>query len=93
LSLPGGCRFAKRGATVNLSHLDLWITPDKAGHWKDEDEAAAALAAGHNTRAQLDTARVAGLEILDNFDDLFLRVGDWTSWRPPLDWGALNLPF
>ena len=74
-------------------HLDLWITRDGIGHWKDENEAAAAERAGHVTQEQLDTSRTTGLKILDNFEDFLLRVGDWTSWTPPPQWGAMNLPF
>ena len=86
---------SREGTTIHSVdwHLDLWITRDGEGRWKDEDEAAAALEAGHITREQFDTARIAGLEILDNFDHFLLRVGDWRSWRPPRDWGALHLPF
>jgi hypothetical protein len=41
-------------------HLDLLISPDRQPTWKDEDEAQAALEAGHLRRQDYDTARTAG---------------------------------
>ena len=73
-------------------HLDLWISSDGIGRWKDEDEAAAAMRAGHVTGEQLSAARDAGQVILDDVELFLLKVGDWTKWIPSSEWNKLNLP-
>jgi hypothetical protein len=73
--------------------LDLWITPDGTGQWKDEDEAAAAIDAGMLTPERLSDSFAAGHEILDDFGAFLARVGDWRRWFPPSSWTAMRLPF
>jgi hypothetical protein len=73
--------------------LDLWITPDGTGQWKDEDEAAAAIDAGMLTRDELAASFAAGREILDDFGSFLARVGDWREWSAPSSWTAMRLPF
>jgi predicted RNA-binding protein associated with RNAse of E/G family len=73
--------------------LDLWITPEGTGQWKDEDEAAAAIDAGMLTREELADSFAAGQEILDNFAAFLERAGDWREWSAPSSWTAMQLPF
>lgn len=73
--------------------LDLWITPEGTGQWKDEDEAEAAIEAGVLAPEQLEASFAAGEEILAHFDAFLERVGDWRTWSPPPGWGAMELPF
>jgi hypothetical protein len=73
-------------------HLDLWIDPDGGARWKDEDEADAALAAGHLTAGDAATARATGAEILADFESFLLEVGDWRAYEPPTGWASLRLP-
>jgi hypothetical protein len=73
-------------------HLDLWIDRDGSPTWKDEDEAAAAIGAGHLTSVDLETALRAGNSIMADFDAFLALVGDWRDFAPPRDWGPLRLP-
>lgn len=68
--------------------LDVWITPDRIGQWKDEDEFAALTGLpGRWTAAQAPAIRAAGQHLMDlaasgapPFD------GRWTDYRPDPDW-------
>jgi Protein of unknown function (DUF402) len=62
-------------------HLDLRIDPDGTPTWKDEDEADAAVSAGHLDQADLDLARSTGLAILHDFPAWLDALGDWRSFR------------
>jgi hypothetical protein len=73
--------------------LDLWITPERVGQWKDEDEALAAIDAGALTSEHLAASFAVGHEILQDFDTFLARVGDWREWSPPPSWAAMALPF
>jgi hypothetical protein len=84
-------RTGNRVDTVDW-HLDLWIEPDGSTRWKDEDEADAALAAGHLTAEDRATARATGAEILADFESFLLEVGDWRAFEPPTGWASLRLP-
>lgn len=64
-------------------HLDLWITPDGRGAWKDEEEATTAVQFGHLSQQELDLARATGERILADFDALLFQVGDWRDAQPP----------
>ena len=77
--------------TIDL-HLDLWIAPDLTATWKDEDEAAAARAAGVMTREQLALARETGQRVIDQLDSWPDPIGDWREFSPPAAWGPLPLP-
>lgn len=79
-------------------HLDLWVSPDGQAMWKDEEEAVVAAECGHVSPGELDVARAAGQEILDDFDRWLSLIGDWREARPdtrlqplplPPDWAAL----
>jgi hypothetical protein len=73
-------------------HLDLWIAPDLTPSWKDEDEAAAALAVGAMTQEELDLARSTGERVIAHLDDWPAMIGDWRGFEPPAEWGPLPLP-
>lgn len=73
-------------------HLGMWIEPDGSARWKDEDEADAALAAGHLTTGDLATARATGAEILTDFESFPLDVGDWRDFEPSTGLASLRLP-
>jgi hypothetical protein len=73
-------------------HPDLWIDEDRLAHWKDEDEAEAALPAGHLTTDDLAIARATGEAILNDFEAFLRDIGDWRSFRPPATWSPLSLP-
>lgn len=65
--------------------LDLVVEPDGVWRWKDEDEFAAAAAAGHVDAAAV---RAEGERVLA---DPPWPTG-YENWRPPPGWGPLGLP-
>jgi len=74
-------------------HLDLWIDPDGTPTWKDEDEADAAVSAGHLDQADLATARATGFLIIDDLPGWLHALGDWRTFVPPPEWlSPLPLP-
>lgn len=73
-------------------HLDLWVTPDGRGAWKDEEEAAAAMRCGQLAHRGLDLAWSTGERVLADFDGFLDRVGDWRDVQPPGDLVPLPLP-
>lgn len=73
-------------------HLDLWIGADGQASWKDEDEAAAAVDAGHLREHELTEARAVGETIRSDVGRWVAEVGDWSTYRPPDEWGPLSLP-
>lgn len=79
---------------VSIDHvLDVWIEPDGAVSWKDEDELAAAVDQGRYTAEQADVIRRSGDDAIDEF-----RSGSWvfdelwTRWRAPSDWTIPDIP-
>ncbi|GAB2585330.1 hypothetical protein Aab01nite_53010 [Paractinoplanes abujensis] len=83
-----------RGVDTADRALDVWITPDGAGRWKDEDEFAALTGRpGRWSAAQVPAIRAAGEQLMSlasagapPFD------GRWTDYRPDPRWGAVTLP-
>lgn len=74
--------------------LDLVGTPDAATWtWKDEDEAAEAVAAGHLDATRLDRIRDEAEALAAS-----IRRGDppfdedWWAWRPDPSWTVPDLP-
>lgn len=84
-------RSGSRLDTVDW-HLDLWIGQDGRSHWKDEDEAEAALSHGHLTAEDMAIARETGEAILGDVDAFSRVIGDWRSFRPPATWPPPPLP-
>ena len=74
-------------------HLDLVISPAGSPSWKDEDEAHAAVAAGHLPASDLASARRTGEAIIADLDSWLKVVGDWRRWTPPAEFiPPLRLP-
>lgn len=73
--------------------LDLWIDPDGAATWKDEDELGAAVEQGRLTTDQAACIRCNGEQALAEFRSGAWPFGrDWTRWQPPSDWTVPALP-
>jgi hypothetical protein len=85
---------ARRGLFIDSVdwHVDLWIGADRVPTWKDEDEAAAAVAAGRLSAADLHTARTAGESIIDDLATWPQPIGDWRSFHPDPTWRTPGLP-
>jgi hypothetical protein len=73
--------------------LDVWVGPDRRAHRKDEDELAAAVAAGALTPAEAAAAERSAAEVEDRvrawappFD------AGWERWRPDPSWAPASLP-
>lgn len=73
-------------------HLDLRITADGRASWKDEDEAAVAVAQGHLAPHELALARDTGNAILADVDRWLTSIGDWRGFVPRRGWRPLPLP-
>lgn len=75
----------RRGSVIESvdQHLDLVIDADGTASWKDEDEAQAAVDAGHLPSEDLESARSTGEGIIADLDRFLDRVGDWRRWTPP----------
>jgi len=76
--------------TVDLV-LDLVILPDGSHYWKDEDEVGPAIDAGWVTESEAAGARVAGEQILANFDRWLDDLGDWRSFKADPTWSTPGL--
>jgi hypothetical protein len=68
--------------------LDLWIGPDGAWHWKDEDDLEAAVEHAVFTRAQAAAFRAEGERVLAEWP---FPTG-WESWQPDPSWPAPSVP-
>ncbi|MFI5732089.1 DUF402 domain-containing protein [Kribbella sp. NPDC051587] len=87
LEVPHTRDFAGRRTVTEDRVLDLWITPDRGIHWKDEDELEGAVTAGRFTQAEADA-------IIATAHDAIAEIHAWTapfnenwqSWTPPADW-------
>jgi hypothetical protein len=73
-------------------HLDLWFDREGRPQWKDQDEAGAAVAAGHLLPGELELSVDTGQSIVDDFDHWLAVVGDWRSYRPDPQWTLPDLP-
>ncbi|MCP2260072.1 Protein of unknown function (DUF402) [Streptoalloteichus tenebrarius] len=73
--------------------LDLVVTPDRRWSWKDEDEAAQALAVGRLTPEQLDRLRAEGERMIALAEaGRFPFDGTWCDFRPDPAWPVPSLP-
>jgi Protein of unknown function (DUF402) len=70
--------------------LDICVEPDGSWRWKDEDELQEAIELGIYSRAEAEAIRAEGERVVVALDSL-LPTG-WEQWRPPGDWGPLELP-
>jgi hypothetical protein len=73
--------------------LDVVVLPDRSWRWKDEDEAAAAVAAGRFTSAELALLRVEGERMIALAEaGAFPFDGTWCDFRPDPAWPPPALP-
>ncbi|SHF45766.1 DUF402 domain-containing protein [Streptoalloteichus hindustanus] len=73
--------------------LDLVVGPDRRWTWKDEDEAAEALAAGRLSADQLDRLRAEGERMIALAEAArFPFDGTWCDFRPDPTWPTPSLP-
>jgi hypothetical protein len=73
--------------------LDLWITPDRSVHWKDEDELEAAVIAGRYSPEQAAAFRDDARSV----EEIVAAGGSpfcdgWEDWRPDPSWPVPQLP-
>jgi len=73
-------------------HLDLWVDPDLRATLKDEEEAEAAVAAGHLSESELQLARSLAQSIAGDPRQWLIDAGDWSGFRPDSTWGPMALP-
>lgn len=88
------CPVVRHGVRIDSVdwHLDLWIGADRVPTWKDEDEAAVAVAAGRLSAADLHTARTAGESLIEGLANWPQPIGDWRSFQPDPAWRTPCLP-
>ncbi|HEX3787410.1 MAG TPA: DUF402 domain-containing protein [Pseudonocardiaceae bacterium] len=73
--------------------LDVVVAADRRWRWKDEDEAAASVAAGRITAAELAGLRAEGERIISLVESVaFPFDGSFCDFRPDPDWPAPVLP-
>ncbi|MBM2620086.1 DUF402 domain-containing protein [Actinoplanes sp. LDG1-06] len=84
----------ERGIDSSDRALDVWISPDRVAHWKDEDEFAFLTGRpGRWTPSQADAIRATGRELIDvAAAGAFPFDGTWTHYRPDPAWGPVALP-
>jgi hypothetical protein len=68
--------------------LDVWVEPDGAWNWKDEDDFAHAQELGVLAPAAAAAVRAEGARVIA---DKPWPTG-WEDWRPPTAWEPLPLP-
>lgn len=73
--------------------LDVWVTPDRKPHRKDEDELLLAVEQG-----RFSAAEATEIEEYADRAEASLAAGDWpfdedwVRWRPPADWSIPSVP-
>jgi hypothetical protein len=82
--------LVQRGDLLDTTdhQLDIWVEPDGAVTWKDEDHLEQAVEIGLFTRAEAAAIRVEGERVLDEWP---FPTG-WEGFRPPAGWEPLELP-
>jgi uncharacterized protein len=88
VNLEAAWRPSRYGFDTEDHTLDLWIDPDGAWRWKDEDELAVAVELGFHTREQADEFRAEGERVIAEWP---FPTG-WEDWRPDPSWPATSLP-
>lgn len=68
--------------------LDLWVEPDGAWRWKDEDDFAEAQGLGILDEAAAAEVRAEGERVIAARP----WPTGWEDWRPPPEWEPLELP-
>ena len=73
--------------------LDVVVAPDRTWHWKDEDEAAAAIACGRLTEPDLARLRAEGERHAALAEaGKFPYDGTWCDFRPDPEWPPPAMP-
>ncbi|MTD15904.1 DUF402 domain-containing protein [Nakamurella sp. YIM 132087] len=73
--------------------LDVLVLPDRTAQWKDEDEAAAAVAVGRLDGPQLAALRLEGRRRIEQAQrNEFPFDGSHLDFRPDPDWPLPQLP-
>ncbi|MEU8134665.1 DUF402 domain-containing protein [Streptodolium elevatio] len=73
--------------------LDVWVTPDRRWHYKDEDELAASREAGRFTDADVDAIYASGRRAVDVVKAWGPPFCDgWEDFRPDPAWPLPDLP-
>jgi hypothetical protein len=67
--------------------LDIWVHPDGAWEWKDEDHLAESVEVGIFTEAEASAIRSQGERVLADWP---FPTG-WEDWRPDPDWSVPHL--
>jgi hypothetical protein len=80
--------WTERGYETRDNILDLWRPVDGEWKWKDEDELAAAVAAGEVSAGDAVGIRAAGERAIREVE---LPTG-WETWSPDAELPALRLP-
>ncbi|MFB6724121.1 DUF402 domain-containing protein [Kribbella sp. NPDC056345] len=76
-----------RRTTTQDHVLDLWITPDREVHWKDEDELEGAVTAGRFTQSQADAITATAHQAVAEIHAWTAPFNaNWQSWTAPPDW-------
>jgi hypothetical protein len=74
--------------------LDIWVAPDRAWVWKDEDEFLERT--GHPdywTEAEAASIRSVGEQVIALIEaGAFPFNGSWTDFKPELEWEPATLP-
>ncbi|GAB1692776.1 DUF402 domain-containing protein [Krasilnikovia sp. M28-CT-15] len=83
-----------RGIDTADRALDVWITPDRVGRWKDEDEFAALTGLpGRWTAEQAPEIRATGERLMSlAAQGAFPFDGRWTDYQPDSAWSTAALP-
>lgn len=68
--------------------LDIWVEPDLAWSWKDEDELKDAVRLGRFKPDEAAAVRLEGERVLEEWP---FPTG-WESWRPDPSWPVPQLP-
>jgi len=79
--------YAGRRTSTRDHVLDLWITPDRIIHWKDEDELEGAVLAGRFTQAEADAITATAHQAVEEIHAWTAPFSDdWQSWTAPEAW-------
>jgi hypothetical protein len=88
VNLEGPLLRSAVGFDLEDHFLDLLVEPDGSYRWLDEDELAAAVAAGLLTAEDAAAARAEGERVLAEWP---FPTG-WEEWRPDPRWKPPRLP-
>ena len=88
VNLQAPLRIARTNFDTTDHALDVVVDPDGSWRWKDEDDLAAAVALGAFDDALAAEMRAEAERVIAARP----WPTGWEDWRPPPDWGPLELP-